>query len=944
MLRYWRNCLADAKRMNFDPRKVNHILVPGQDIGSGRVNDAKVETLFKTEEKEYNENRGTLDPESDDWVFLDALPVRIAPIYLKPEIVHGEDQHTYATVYPLWIPATLHDDGGLTIGEEEMPVIPRSVLAPASMDRQLISIGTVENVDDALSGFHAHTESWPDFWNRSLELFKSVTGHLPAEFEIQGFHTIDETVICVERGARSAADAILRLYDRLLKLSTPPPLVQSLTNTTASKLRPVKKVTPFDEVSLNHSGQMHSKFALSPSQRLSLYHSFELNPGEPLAINGPPGTGKTTLIQSIIASQVVNSALKGDHPFVTVATSTNNQAVTNIIDSFGSVLEDGDRLFSRWIPDIHNFALYLPATSRKIPETIQYVKTMGIGLPDQIENRDFVSRAAGEFMDQITAWSEEDFGSIREAREFLHEQLKLTHEGVEFGAYRWDAYQEVRGLLREYAGSNRVAHWYKKGVLKLDKIVAALDTWKTAKSEILALLTQSSKKVKSALDNLPVPPPADFKPTVRHIKGYLNQQLRRLKKIKSSAEAWEQWKAEYGFTVNPPDLHAELDKTLRHDCFWLAVHYWEARWLEEMDTVLKTDQLRRRGRRAMEARWRRYAMLTPCFVSTFYTLPRFFVRSLMEEGEWVNIPLFDYIDLLLVDEAGQVSPEVGAASFSLAKKALVIGDNQQIEPIWQLYKPFDDENLTKVGLIKHPEDPARDPFHIHGFTSSRGSILRLAQFHCPFRQHKHGERGITLLEHRRCYDEIIDYCNELAYHSKLNPLRGPAPTNALFPPFVLYPVVGQSQSLSSSRRNLREAQSVLAWVQRFQEDIQHYYAIQNEGEFQPIEELIGIITPFVEQRKILRRAFKLAGYKIDQMKIGTIHALQGAEREIILFSPVYGFNDMQKGFFFDKQVNMLNVAVSRAKDTFVVIGNPEVFERDPLAPSGLLGKRILPNQ
>ena len=943
LLRYWRNSLADAKRMHFDPSKLNHIRLREVDLSEGWINAPKVEALFKKEEKEYNEERGIMDPDSDDWVFLETLPVRIAPIYLKPELVHGEDQHTYVTIYPLWIPAVLYDDGRLDIGEEEMPVIPRNVLAPAAMERQLMSIGTVEQVDEALTDFHAHTESWSDFWHRSLQLFQTITGSLPHAFRIDGFYKVEESVICVERNLRAASDAVIRLYDRVLKVSSPPPLLKTLTQQVPAPLRKVLPAAPFDDLSLQHSGQMHRKFPLSPSQRLSLYHSFELQDGEPLAINGPPGTGKTTLIQSVIASQVVNSALRGDHPAVNVATSTNNQAVTNIMDSFGSVLDEAERLYTRWIPDLNNFALYLPASSRKIPEGLQYVKTLGIGLPDQIENRSFLSRASVHFLENFIAWSDEKVETVREAKEHLRETLKANQEVLEAGVLRWEKYQSIKSILQSYAGKKRVSGWFSKGVFKVEKAEEARSQWKTAKEELLSLLdgSPSGKKLKKAIDSLPIPLPGQFKPTLKHIKGYLNQQLRHLKTAIQYAHDWNDWKTKNGFSSDPPDLQDELDQTIRFQNFWLAVHYWEARWLEEIETALNTDMLRLRGRRAMEAKWRRYAMLTPCFVSTLYTLPRFFVRTLMEEGEWVShIPLLNFIDLLLVDEAGQVAPEVGVAAFALAKKALVIGDSKQIEPIWMMYKPFDNENLTKAGLIKHPEDPAADPLHKQGFTASKGSILRLAQFHCPYRQKKNEERGIQLLEHRRCYDEIIEYCNELAYENQLNPLRGPAPRDALFPPFVFYQVGGQSQSVSSSRRNPREAQAVLAWVQRFQTDIQLYYAERRGGEFQPIEELVGILTPFVEQRKLLRRAFKLAGYHTDKMKIGTIHALQGAEREIVIFSPVYGFNDLHKPYFFDSQVNMLNVAVSRAKDTFVVIGFKDVFERDPGTPSGLLGKRL----
>ena len=52
-----------------------------------------------------------------------------------------------------------------------------------------------------------------------------------------------------------------------------------------------------------------------------------------MAVDGPPGTGKTTLLHSVIASLWVNAALQRVEPPVIVVSSTNNQAVTNVLDS-----------------------------------------------------------------------------------------------------------------------------------------------------------------------------------------------------------------------------------------------------------------------------------------------------------------------------------------------------------------------------------------------------------------------------------------------------------------------------------------------------------------------------------------------------------------------------------------------------------------------------------
>lgn len=107
-----------------------------------------------------------------------------------------------------------------------------------------------------------------------------------------------------------------------------------------------------------------------------------------------------------------------------------------------------------------------------------------------------------------------------------------------------------------------------------------------------------------------------------------------------------------------------------------------------------------------------------------------------------------------------------------------------------------------------------------------------------------------------------------------------------------------------------------------------------------LHDIVGIITPFSAQKRHLTRALNLHGYQPSLFQYGTVHSLQGAEKEIILFSPVYT-SDLQTGYFFDMGPNMLNVAVSRAKRSFIVAGDIAIFRRgNKKTPSGLLEKYL----
>ena len=72
--------------------------------------------------------------------------------------------------------------------------------------------------------------------------------------------------------------------------------------------------------------------------------------------------------------------------------------------------------------------------------------------------------------------------------------------------------------------------------------------------------------------------------------------------------------------------------------------------------------------------------------------------------------------------------------------------------------------------------------------------------------------------------------------------------------------------------------------------------------------------------------------------VGTVHTFQGAERKVILFSSVYGNED--GCYFINKTPNLMNVAVSRAKDSFLVFGDKGCLTGGEKTAAGLLKKMV----
>ncbi|HEV8512185.1 MAG TPA: DEAD/DEAH box helicase, partial [Cyclobacteriaceae bacterium] len=452
---------------------------------------------------------------------------------------------------------------------------------------------------------------------------------------------------------------------------------------------------------------------------------------------------------------------------------------------------------------------------------------------------------------------------------------------------------------------------------------------------------------------------------VSSLINFFDERLSLIKAVKGMSDAWVSWKNYNSIVGNPPVndqeikqrknqfCYDELEVSIKNEMFYLAVHYWEGRWIIETEKAME-DKLDKKGMPDTLWRFQRLAMLTPCFVSTFYMTPKFFsyfkfLKKLTTKNIFERPPLLESIDLLIVDEAGQVSPEVGAATFALAKRAIVVGDVKQIEPVWNVPSKVDHANLHRFGLISAKADRAGiQHLHDRGFLGSSGSIMMLAQKSSCFQLSSKSDRGMLLTEHRRCFDEIIEYCNKLAYGGLLEPLKGKA-KNILFEPMKFIPVDGESVSLNSSRANQTEAAEIAKWLKtNSSEIISHYQEKENieaKKDKRPannigLGDIVGIITPFTSQKLTIRAALKNHGINVNGLTIGTVHSLQGAERSIILFSSVYGKNNIGGGYFFDRGVNMLNVAVSRAKDNFIVFGCPDVFEGNNGTPSSMLFKHI----
>ena len=757
---------------------------------------------------------------------------------------------------------------------------------------------------------------------------------------------------------------MLKVLDTIIK--------EGETNTLYQRLISPDDVTkdPFVDRTLSlahsrqHLGQMTGEFPLSPKQRNALHYLQGLDEGEMLAVNGPPGTGKTTLLRSVIADLWVNAALSGDasEPPIIVATSSNNQAVTNILESFAKIDERqiDEKLQGRWLPGLDTYGLYGCSKSHANEKNpFPYSTKQGEGLMAEMEHSDYVKNARVYFLQAFNRWHGSTTDSVKAAAKSLHKKLKASQQQLDRII---ECFSHVQTLMEachtiyggESACEQRVAELYDQKTALTQKLNSHDDQlndflllWRQRSfwqllfsflppiknrwyldNEILArkygLISKgySDQAIRNACAELS----RSYTKKINTITKELEQAEDMVKQLRQGRLQLDQLFVGAGLSLHASDMTPEalvnaLDVGLRFHMFKLATHYWEARWLLEVTQSIPHEKSPTKLRK----RHYRYAKLTPCLIGTFNMIPDFFCASAKDGDGWKTIPLINTIDLLIVDEAGQALAPVAAASFLLAKKALLVGDTYQIEPVWSLTAGIDRANLSHHGLLT--SERSYDQYWLQSsLLASSGNLMRVGQRQVAQHQFTDLEPGLYLTEHRRCYDTIITFCNQLVYHGHLEPLRGNPETDSALPLMGFVHHESVSQTTGQSRSNLEEAQVIRQWIQ------------SNESLLKSEEELgqaLAIITPFAKQANVIQKVLREYGYA--SIPVGTVHRFQGAERPVVLFSSVYASNDQAIGKFYDRGSNMLNVAVSRARNNFIVFGHRDIFGASGLStPSGLL--------
>ncbi|MFA4975343.1 MAG: AAA domain-containing protein [Candidatus Paceibacterota bacterium] len=269
-------------------------------------------------------------------------------------------------------------------------------------------------------------------------------------------------------------------------------------------------------------------------------------------------------------------------------------------------------------------------------------------------------------------------------------------------------------------------------------------------------------------------------------------------------------------------------------------------------------------------------------------------------------------DLVIIDEASQVSIAQAFPALIRAKKVLILGDRKQFSNIKaaQARSETNREYLNSLAQVFRDQVSEEDSKMVKlGKFDIKTSILEFFEFITNY--------NTQLLKHFRGYKEIISYSNKYFYQDSLQvmKIRGKKIDDVIKFSFVDYD--GKDEPVANSNR--AEIDFIIKQLKILHEN--------------NITQSVGIITPHTNQQKLLMEAIsKLPErdfyFENLKLKIMTFDTCQGEERDIIYYSMVASENSDRLWGVFIKDFNSidseedgkikvqrLNVGFSRAKET-----------------------------
>ena len=296
------------------------------------------------------------------------------------------------------------------------------------------------------------------------------------------------------------------------------------------------------------------------------------------------------------------------------------------------------------------------------------------------------------------------------------------------------------------------------------------------------------------------------------------------------------------------------------------------------------------------------------------------IKLIQIAWEWINIAIpivsstfasfgrmFKYfkensLGSLFIDEAGQALPQASVGSIIRSKRVMAVGDPSQIKPVLTL-----DSNMMNLIARKYQVDER----YISNSASTQSLIDATSQY--GFEKDDEEWIGVPLWVHRRSNYPMFSISNKISYQNLM--VQGKSGEDANGKAFW-YDIKG------NARDKYVDAQGI-ALKELIQQRLTESPELKNH---------IYVITPFKNVANQLIKVLESIKFVVRDEKnrvtnIGTVHTFQGKEAKIVYF--VLGADKSSEGAarWAVSEPNIINVAATRAKEEFYVIGDKSLYEK-----------------
>ena len=551
----------------------------------------------------------------------------------------------------------------------------------------------------------------------------------------------------------------------------------------------------------------------------------------------------------------------------------------------------------------------------KVKRLINLIKELDAKSHQLSENKTIYFKQLEEKEKNIKKLNQEVFSKKKELEDYVLE-IKLENRDLKFSLAQKRREQESLKDKQNAINLNKPNFFvkffnrsrydtYKKDILfvseELIKVVNAINRVETRIYE----LQKVEQKLRQHYETLKMKA-AHFK---KELNMWKSSQYRYISNLKDELLRIKSEIGDRGVnSINYNQSYDKLQKCnpwftedfrlLQSELFIKALEVRKAFLYENIDNIHKSREIWReqgkyfshsRQEEILQSAWNWVNFTIPVISTTFASFGRMFKN--LNENSIAN---------LFIDEAGQALPQASIGAILRSKRVMVVGDPSQIEPVLtlgsnvlNLINRINNVNEKFVSLNVSTQTLVDDASR-YGYKKLNGDWI-----------------GIPLWVHRRSKDPMFTISNEISYDGLM--------------------VQGKDEHLAKGKADWIDISGtasdkfVREQAKYVKEDIQ-----KRIKEDPSIASDIYVISPFRNVAKKLSEALISINFvKKDKNgkpeNVGTVHTFQGKEAKIVYF--VLGADKDSAGSarWAVSTPNIVNVAVTRAKDEFYVVGEKDLY-------------------